>query len=147
MNLIHTLGIVATVGLATLSASADDYIRQPIRIDKTFDQALQGGCKYTVSVSGTITPVAAQSSGQPPLVNPHLDVSAQALCPNEAAVKVTDNVLGTGPLTWAQLEDSLSARSHVYTVENKHHCTYGAVFKVVDKRLELNRFDHNCQTL
>jgi|SRR5690348_3979806 len=155
MKFAHTLSLAAALALAAVPAvaqsrdggAADDYIRQPIRIDKTFNQSLQGGCKYTVSVSGTITPVPSQAREQPPLVAPHLDVSAQANCPNTASVKVTDNVLGEGPLTWSQLEDSISQRSRVYTVENKHQCSYGAVFKVVDKQLEVNRFDHHCKLL
>src|SRR6185503_6103444 len=90
----HTLSLAAALALAAVPAvaqsrdggAADDYIRQPIRIDKTFNQSLQGGCKYTVSVSGTITPVPSQAREQPPLVAPHLDVSAQANCPNTASV-------------------------------------------------------------
>jgi len=170
MKIIHTLSLAVALALplAAISASAqqepqkepaksadavkqsygvNDYIRQPVRIDKTFNQSLEGGCKYTVTVSGTITPNAHQKNAKVPIVTPHLDVASQAVCPNEASVKVTDNVLGSGPLTWGQLQDSLSNRSRVFTVENDHQCTYAADFKLVNAKLELDHFAHACKAI
>lgn len=153
MNIIRTLGFAAALVLplagTAAAQNASDYIREPVRIDKTFDQTLAGGCKYTVDVSGTVTPEASPDAGaaQIPIVTPHVAVSAQTVCPTTAAVKVTDDTLGTGPLTWKQLEDSISSRSHVVTVEKTHRCTYGAVFQVVDRQLQVNHFDHACQAL
>lgn len=151
MRIIRTLGLAAALVLpiaATAAAqNASDYIREPVRIDKTFDQTLASGCKYTVSVAGTVTPQQKGPNDQVPIVTPRIAVSAQTVCPNTAAIKVSDDILGTGPLTWKQLEDSISSRSHVFTVEKAHQCTYGAVFKVVDRQLQVNHFDHNCQAL
>ena len=155
MRVIHFLSaaVMVAVPLAAAPASAqqqydsNDYIRQPIRFDKTFDQSLEGGCKYRVSVSGTVTPAANSQNQKAPEVTPKIAVSAEAVCPNQTSVKITDNVLGTGPLTWKQLEDSISSRSHVFTVENQHQCTYGAQFKLVNAQLQLNRFDHNCTAI
>ena len=153
MNIIRKLGLAAALVLplagTAAAQSASDYIREPVRIEKTFDQKLADGCKYTVDVSGTVTPEASPDGGnaQVPIVKPHIAVSAQTVCPNTAAVKVSDDILGTGPLTWEQLEDSISSRSHVVTVEKAHRCTYGAVFDVVDRQLQVNHFDHACQAL
>jgi hypothetical protein len=130
---------------STQSYDDDAYIRAPVRFDKTFNQSLTGGCRYTVSVSGTVTPRPNQKDATVPVVTPHISVTAEAVCPREESVKVTDDVLGSGPLTWRQLAASLSSRARVYTVERHHQCTYGARFKVVDARLELSRFDHSCK--
>ena len=154
MKILQTLGLIAALALPAVGASAqqqsygaNDYIRQPVRFDKTFTQSLSGGCKYVVNVSGTIAPTAGQQNAKAPELTPHLTVAAQATCPNEASYKVTDNVLGNGPLTWAQLQDSLSRRSRVYTVEKGHQCQYAADFKHVDSRLQLDHFAHSCQAI
>ena len=161
MKMFHMLSLAGALALpfAASSSSAQqsqpqqngngDYIREPVRVDKTFDQSLPNGCKYSLSVRGTITPNPqnAQQSSDTPVVTPHIAVSAQTVCPNAAAVKVTDDVLGTGPLTWKQLQDSVSNRSHVFTVENRHACTYGATMKIVDRQLQVQNFDHHCSAL
>ncbi len=160
MKMFHVLSLAGALALpfAASSASAqqqpqqhgsDDYIHQPVRLDKSFDQTLPNGCKYSLSVRGTITPSpeSPQQSGSTPVVTPHIAVSAQTVCPATAAVKVTDDVLGSGPLTWQQLQDSISSRSHVFTVENNHACTYGATMKIVDRQLQIQNFDHNCRAL
>jgi hypothetical protein len=156
MKIFRTLGpaLALALPLAAVPASAQqqsygatDYIRQPIRLDKSFQQAFAGGCTYKVRVEGEVTPLPGQSGAKVPSVNPRIHVAAEAVCPNEASVKVADDVLGTGPLTWHQLEDSLSSRSRVFTVEHDHQCSYAADFKLVDARLTLARVAHACVTL
>jgi len=137
---------VPALAVAGNTTNEDDYIRQPVRIDQTFRKTA-GDCKYDVNVNGTITPLANQRNAKAPLVHPNVSVSALAKCPNDEAAKVTDDVLGDGPLTWRQLEDSLAVRATVVAVDKQHECTYAPKFRVENAKLELTSFTQHCTAL
>jgi hypothetical protein len=135
---------VPAFAVAANTPNEDDYIRQPVRFDQTFRRTVAGDCKYDLAVNGTITPLPDQPKGSIPMVHPNVSVSAQAACPNEEAVEVTDDVLGDGPLTWRQLEDSIAARARVVTSDKRHECTYAPKFRLVNAKLEIASFDQHC---
>ncbi len=128
-------------------ANDDDYIRAPVRLDQRLDRTFEGNCKYSVEVKGTITPLPGQEDQKAPQVSPNVTVSATAACPNEAAVKVSQDILGTGPLTWRQLASSLEERAQVVTVESQHQCTYAPKFRVAAARVEITAFDYHCTAI
>lgn len=155
MRIIHAMSLAAALALPLVPAWAyadaqqndDDYIRAPLRLDKRYDKAFEGGCKYTLTVSGTVTPLPGQENEKAPQVSPNVAVSAFASCPNEASVKVTENILGTGPLTWRQLADSLAQRARVVTTEKQHECVYAPKIHVVGTRVDVVDFDYHCRTI
>jgi hypothetical protein len=152
MKPIRVMSFVATLAVALLPAlacaqSSDAYIRQPVRFNRTFNRTLADGCTYTVRVNGTVTPLPGQANKSVPRVSPNMSVAAEAVCPNMEAVKVSDNILGDGPLTWNQLADSLARRSRVTTVEQTHRCTYDATFNVTRARLDIANVDYHCTAI
>jgi hypothetical protein len=125
----------------------DDYIREAVRLDRRYDNVVEGGCKYSLEITGTITPLPGQENEQPPQVTPNVAVTAQAACPAEESLKITNNVLGTGPLTWRQLANSLAERARVVTTEKNHECTFAPSLRVVGSRVDVTGFDHHCRAI
>jgi hypothetical protein len=153
MNLMRTVclaGALALPGAAFAhdreAMNEDAYIKQPVHFDSTFERSA-GDCTYKVRVSGSVTPVSNEGNGKIPAVDPKLDVMAEAKCPNVETAKLTSHILGVQPLTWRQLSDGITQRSHVMTVEQSHACTYGAQFRLLNANLELQRFDHYCKAI
>lgn len=151
MKKAFAICLAATLAVPALAVAADtrgeDYIKQPVRLDQTFTRTVAGDCKYTLSVRGTITPLQNQEHAQAPRVSPKISVSAQAMCPTEEAVKVSDDLLGDGPLTWRELERSITDRARVVTVEKQHECSYAPKFRVQNAKLELVSFDQHCKNI
>ena len=146
MCLAAALGAPAFAVAANTPNNEDAYIQQPVRFDQTFRRTV-GDCKYDLNINGTITPLANQKNAKAPIVHPNVSVSAQAACPTDEAVKVTDDVLGDGPLTWGQLEDSIANRARVVAVDKQHECTYAPKFRVSNAKLEIAAFEQHCTAL
>lgn len=121
-----------------------DYIRQAVHLDQKLSKTVEGGCKYDVTIIGNITPSQNASNDKVPQVSPNLNVTAQASCPNQATFKMTDNLQGSGPLTWRQLADTLEQRARVITLEQNHACTYSPKFNIVASKVEMSSFDRRC---
>ena len=154
MKVIHTLFLAGALALPAGASfagecqamSEDAYINQPVQFAQTFERTA-ADCNYKVTVTGSVVPVAAQGKAKIPAVDPRVDVTAQATCPNVETAKLSSHILGVQPLTWRQLANSIGKRSHVITVERGHECTYGADFKLVNARLEMQKFDHYCKAI
>lgn len=157
MKLIHAVSLAAALVLPLVPTVAeaqqeqkqndDDYIREPVRLDAHFDKTVDTGCKYQLVIAGTITPLPGQENEKFPQVAPNVNVTAQASCPNEASLKVTEGILGNGPLTWRQLADSIAQRARVVTTEKKHECTYAPSVHVVGSRVDFTGFDYRCKAI
>jgi hypothetical protein len=147
MGFVAALVPAAALAQQQQQPNADDYIRQPLRLDQRFDRTFEGNCRYSVEVKGTITPLPGQENAKVPQVSPNVTVSAIASCPNEEAVNVSQNIIGDGPLTWRQLEGSLADRAQVVTVESQHQCTYAPKFHVAAARVEISAFDYHCTAI
>jgi hypothetical protein len=155
MKILNTLLVAGAVVLpAAGPASAheqqasneDEFINEPVTFNHEFDRTA-GDCNYTVKVTGTITPVTKAHVWLPPMVNPKLDVSAEASCPDVQTAKLSAEILGVRPLTWRQLANAISDHSEVITVEKNHECTYMGRFKVNGAMLAMPSFDHYCTAI
>ncbi|MDI1447915.1 hypothetical protein [Polyangium sp. 6x1] len=91
--------------------------------DELFTFALENGCSYSASIRGTVRPiVVGRDAGQK--VEPDLAVTAVLSCQGAAAVKVSDRVAGTGPITRAQVESLLERCASIVTDEAGRKCSY-----------------------
>ncbi len=124
-----------------------DYIRQAVHLDQKLSRTVEGGCKYDVTIVGNITPAQGTPNDKVPQVSPNLNVTAQASCPNQATFKMTDNLQGSGPLTWRQLADTLEQRARVITLEKNHACTYTPKFNIVASKVEMSSFERRCTSV
>jgi hypothetical protein len=139
MKMRHAISLAAAGVLslipvcANAQPSEDQYIREPVNLDQTFDKSFENGCKYTVHVRGTVDPQ-----------NSNVSVAAIATCPNEQASVESLDVLDEGRVTWRQLADTITKRAAVMTVEHSFACTYAPTLRASGARVAMTDFDYRC---
>jgi hypothetical protein len=111
--------------------------------DELFTFPLEDGCSYSASIRGTIKPVVA-GMGAGEKVEPDLAVTAILACQGMATIKVNERIVGTGPLTRAQLENVLERRASILREDAGRRCSYVPEIQLTGEGLVATRVTFLC---
>jgi hypothetical protein len=141
--------VVVVVGTATLRSAvglADKPIRS-MRVNGEVASDVGDNCRYVATVHGTIMPVQDSSAKgkAPPVGEPNVDVTATVQCPNAQALRISDKVIATGPLTEEQLARALERRATLVMVGARGRCVYVPNLTVAGGDVKLRGVAHDCQ--
>jgi hypothetical protein len=123
----------------------------PIRLDRTISVPVEGGCQYTATFVGTVSPTDeppahAEPATTPPARQawiPDVRVDAVLSCPRGTIVR-SNELSRTAPLPLAEIGHALALRANVTGGSGEQTCSYVPSFVLGPRGIGHPGVDYDC---